>query len=931
MKPLMLHMNAFGPYAGAASVDFERLGSGLYLISGETGAGKTFIFDAIAYALYNKASGQGREGSMLRSDFASPAERTFVRFTFRYGGGVYEVVRYPEYQRPKSRGGGLVTVPGGAELLLPSGHSVTGSKEVTAKIEEILGITGKQFSQIVMLAQGDFMSFLQSKTAERSVILRRIFGTWRHKELQELLKKETDEHKAAYTAAQTFLSQYAAGIGATLEAFTAGNGLAELDDGIERDKTAVAALSAQLEGHRDKLQGIALKLARASEINALLDERDDKTKKLISANALSAEYAAREERLSRGIKALRRVTPAYAERKKALSERDALHEDIKRAESALTARAGNLERAAAALEAETAREPQAREMAMRERLLVEAAPLYEAHEAAQTAVLKLENRLNVLDKSLKNTQRGREANNAEQQTLAALIQEKKDAPAIKERLAGQLAAALDRAAGLEGLLKGLAELAQYRQGLSERQRSFDLKNSEYTRARTRHAEMEQSFLKEQAGIIALRLEDGRECPVCGSVDHPRPALLSTQAPTEHEVKEASAAVEALRAETEELSARCAKGRGIVQAKEEQCAADAAKYGVGPGGAPETALLKERERITGLETGVRAAETDIKQTALWAEKLDKLKAGLLALEERIAEESAAATSAREEAGRRQAELGMLTARLPFPDWKSAEEHLDKLRKDIYAMRNSLAAAEKGRAEAGEAYKAAQAVLAERTERLGDMNSKLRAAEAAFAGALEKEGFDGEAAFLASLVTEDEAAELEAGIRAYKDGKAMLERDLTRLAAETAGLERLPADELKAAEAEARKSIAESEENLTAQRAALHRKITAREGIAKGLENRAAAEARYLSHKALSDTANGEIAGAAKLTFEAYAQAACFNRVLRSANARLAIMSQERFRLFRKESAADKRQQTGLDLDVMDFYTGKARDVRTLSGG
>jgi exonuclease SbcC len=201
-------------------------------------------------------------------------------------------------------------------------------------------------------------------------------------------------------------------------------------------------------------------------------------------------------------------------------------------------------------------------------------------------------------------------------------------------------------------------------------------------------------------------------------------------------------------------------------------------------------------------------------------------------------------------------------------------------------------------------------------------------------LHQQGFTGahgENSFLAALITEDEAASLDADIKAYKDGKAQLARDLARLARETEGIERLPVEELNSADENFRNEILANEAELTALRGTLQRKTQAMEDIAKALKARAEAEALYMSHKALSDTANGEISGAVKLTFEAYAQAACFNRVLRSANKRLSIMSRDRFQLIRRETPADKRQQSGLDLDVIDYYTGKARDVRSLSGG
>ena len=160
-------------YAGAAEVSFEDFGeSGLYFITGDTGAGKTTIFDAIAFALYGEASGRNRDGAMLRSDYAAPTDKTEVELTFRYCGEIYRVVRNPQYTRPKTRGTGQTgPEPAGAALTYPGGRVLTGAKQVTEAITDLIGIDRAQFSQIVMIAQGDFLQLLLADTKERAKIV----------------------------------------------------------------------------------------------------------------------------------------------------------------------------------------------------------------------------------------------------------------------------------------------------------------------------------------------------------------------------------------------------------------------------------------------------------------------------------------------------------------------------------------------------------------------------------------------------------------------------------------------------------------------------------------------------------------------------------------------------------------------------------------
>ena len=194
MRPIKLTMSAFGPYSGEVVVDFASLGStGLYLVCGDTGAGKTTIFDAVSFALFGSPSGQDRTARSLRSDFASAATPTFVELEFEHRGQRYTIRRNPEYERPKLRGDGLTTQTADAELRMPEAAPITGTRDVDAAILELIGIDRSQFSQIVMIAQGDFRRLLSAGTKERAAILRKLFGTAPYDEFQKALKRRRDK------------------------------------------------------------------------------------------------------------------------------------------------------------------------------------------------------------------------------------------------------------------------------------------------------------------------------------------------------------------------------------------------------------------------------------------------------------------------------------------------------------------------------------------------------------------------------------------------------------------------------------------------------------------------------------------------------------------------------------------------------------------
>lgn len=209
MKPQKLMMSAFGPYAGKTEVDFEKLGEqGLFLITGDTGAGKTTIFDAITFALYGEASGDVRESRMLRSKYARPETPTYVELIFAYRGKIYRVKRNPEYQRPKSRGSGYTVQPGDAELIYPDGRQpVTKAKDVTKAVTELLGLDYRQFSQIAMIAQGEFRKLLLAGTADRSEIFRQIFRTGIYQDIQRKLREEERTCRQEYDELGRSVSQ----------------------------------------------------------------------------------------------------------------------------------------------------------------------------------------------------------------------------------------------------------------------------------------------------------------------------------------------------------------------------------------------------------------------------------------------------------------------------------------------------------------------------------------------------------------------------------------------------------------------------------------------------------------------------------------------------------------------------------------------------
>ena len=208
MRPVKLTMSAFGPYAGVTEIDFDALGtSGVYLVCGDTGAGKTMIFDALCFALFGETSGDSKGGARsttsLRSDYAEGAIKTFVELEFDYRGKRYRVRRNPDYTRPKERGEGETKQVAGAEIELADGRVVSGVRKVNAEVEQLLGIDSEQFKQIVMLAQGEFRKLLTADTDTREAIFRKLFGTEVYVGLQERLADESRRLERDFSKVKT--------------------------------------------------------------------------------------------------------------------------------------------------------------------------------------------------------------------------------------------------------------------------------------------------------------------------------------------------------------------------------------------------------------------------------------------------------------------------------------------------------------------------------------------------------------------------------------------------------------------------------------------------------------------------------------------------------------------------------------------------------
>lgn len=659
MKPVRLRISAFGPYAGEMELDMTKLGeSGLYLITGDTGAGKTTIFDAITFALYGEASGENREPVMLRSKYAEPSVPTEVELTFSCGDKIYTVRRNPEYERPAKRGGGTTLQRAEAELVFPDGRTVTRLKDVNQGVREILGLDRNQFSQIAMIAQGDFMKLILADTRERQAIFREIFKTGYYRTLQEKLREESGRLRSLCEGEKAGIAQYVDGIRWPEPEKAAGELPVEevcalLEKVLEEDLLAereAERRDAELGRELEQVKSLLGQAAELERLRNLLAREEEKRRAAAEELAGCRERLERETgrqaeqgELERAAAALEAELPGYGRLEK-------LRLDISEAEDRLAAQRRQQEACRASargaqaflenLKGERERLEHAGEQL--ERLNREKGQLEAEGKALgelnRDVAAWLEGRRNwrELEKTWadgESRRQGFRLRQGELGTALADLEERIKAlegvNAKKMELSGQLERELQRQGELEALERELREQEKRREEYGKAREAYRAAAGEADRLGERYQAMNRAFLDGQAGILAETLEAGKPCPVCGSLEHPRRAVRRTETPSEAALNRAMESWEQARSRAEEASRAAGSRLGAMESGETALAARLEKItgdGSLDGAGERVRRLGERSAACQreLRTGILAAEQDMERRKSGEEERERLQ-------------------------------------------------------------------------------------------------------------------------------------------------------------------------------------------------------------------------------------------------------------------------------------------------------------------
>lgn len=497
MKPLKLTMSAFGSYAGKNVIDFTGQQQGIFLITGDTGAGKTTIFDAITYALYNQTSGGERNGNMMRSQYAQPETETYVELEFLYRGQTYRVRRNPDYKITKTLKNGKIReqkVPHSVELTLPDGTVFPEKKNATdAKIIEILGLTADQFSQIVMIAQGDFLKLLYTKSDERKMIFSKLFRTDIYWKIQENLRRKSMEMDERIQENDRAFEQEKSRIIPLPESEEL-----PLDELVERLRERV----------KDALKEQNLRRANVEELNKKITKYEEINKLFVS------------------LEKIRQTGKELEARQAESKERRQQIENARKADKVLVAEQQNLrqqqevEQSAQAIAKMT--ETLANDQEMFESLKTQ---LQEAEAKQKREAVDIQKKMLALEQSFPSYEALQNARSEEQQ-----------AKKVWEDLGKTSEESFHKKeAGIAALKE---QQKRQEQVVEQTKKNWEQTSLSASESAKHYEHMYEAFLKEQAGILAENLSAGCPCPVCGSTVHPDPAKLSDHAVTELEVEQA---------------------------------------------------------------------------------------------------------------------------------------------------------------------------------------------------------------------------------------------------------------------------------------------------------------------------------------------------------------------------------------------------------
>lgn len=843
MRPIELKMSAFGPFAELTTLRLDALGTdGLYLITGDTGAGKTTIFDAIIYALYGEASGNIRTTDMLRSKYANADTATFVELTFVFKDKTYIVRRNPEYLRPSKRGEGRFTKESAkAQLTMPDKEVITGLVSVNNKIIEIIGLNKNQFSQIAMLPQGEFMRLLLADTKQRIEIFREIFDTEPYLLLQDRIKKDANELYRLVSDYKKSMAQYVADV--------------YCDENSEYNQAL-----------------INIKNDSQMSIKEILDIID----KIIAQDKSCAdEYDKAIISIDKGIDQLNsKLTIAI--------QTERIKDDYKSALTQLNNLTEEYENVYSIYKAECEKDSERNELSLNIEKSSEKLESYELLEKYKKDYGKK------LDKINNITQDIHEDTNSLNECIKQIDNCKKEAEILKnteleiEKLNSKISDIIKKKEAVEYLKDVFERKIKAVSQADEAKDRYMSAFAAYEEANNRYLKMEKAFFNEQAGIMAAALAEGEPCPVCGSVTHPVPAVAGDDAPTEMQLKKYKIYVEDKSKECSELSSQSGLLSGQAESMNNMFFGSIVNFNTQWKEALDNSSDDETIRVDIIQILADLGKI-LDEAMLEKKNADENISKYNNLIKMLSDYDKKVEQFKDKINKSKNELAILSTQNENMQKQISQLEKELGNKDIMQAKKLINDMKLKKVQLDKAYEAAKKQYDEYTINIKTLKNRI--------------------------------SDLQKQI-SHTDKQKTPDIDIPMYEKQ---LEDMKKERLKLRE----------KKNIVDIRIANNEKVY--KSIERVNEKSEKSEKHYSWLRTLSDTVNGSLSGKSRIKLETYVQMSFFDRIIMRANTRFMRLTDGQYELKRSDSKDNYKNQTGLELDIIDHYNGTIRSVKSLSGG
>lgn len=852
MKLQQLIISAFGPYANKQILDFETNlnGKNMFVISGNTGAGKTTIFDAINFALYGNASGSERDGKSLRSDFASPDTDTEVELWFSIRNKEYYIKRCPQYERPKLRGDGITKKSAYAEMKCITDNKVlTGYNDVSSEVEKILGINSAQFKQLVMIPQGEFKKLLNADSKEKELIFRKIFST----ETFEQIQKQIVE-KANILSSQ--IGDFQKNKANAVQRF------------IYEDEITKELLSAQVLNYDAILKQFGL-ISSADESNKLELQKQ--------LEVLNRELENLKETLVKEEK--------YQNSLLVLNKRKTYFEDLSKEITNLIIILKDSE-----IELQTQKKREVEKLQLTKNLdkLLRLKAKTVEFSQTETLLKQLYSEIKNLENTSFEVQKKYTETESSLKSISEDIDKITNLSLENLKLENELLSQRELYSKINSLITNSDKFKELICKHSEEAQHFQKIEAEFKAAKTNFETIDDDFKKNKAGILAATLNDGCPCPVCGALEHPSPAKLDTVAISEQDVKQAKLNFDKF------TKLRDHSFQSLTALKQN---ADSIKENLILPSLKEILKLDEFEAIDDFYKKLSLMKTEITEKGKLTKASFDENAKIIVQKDKLL------------AQKKEAEALLVTLR---ENENSAQKNLEFKKIDASAIKEKLNAI--SLEFDGEIQKLEQLENQEK-----EIKSAIKIIEETLSKAEQnhnnlKTRFDNLSGQKSAV--ESEIIELEAQSATLK----------TEFEAMLVNFEEIRVSEILAQKKHEYQTLENEIKNLEFKILNNQRIIGEIQALS---QNTTKLEEEFRTIGYLANIIKGE--NAAKTSFERYVLSSYYEDIINAANLRFSKMTTGRFELSRKQEVSDARKKSGLDLEVFDNYTGKSRDVKTLSGG